>query len=101
MARMHTFHLHACLKAYLRLYSPTPGFSAKTGLPGKRVKLDKPALRELLFWVNLPLADCQCSLLTPAGFSYLYTDASSRLWGATLLRQGHQTNVTGFFPASV
>lgn len=86
------------MNKYQKLYSSCAGFDAKTGLRGKRVKLTKPSLRELLYWVNLALDSCVCQLILPSGMSFLYTDASTRLWGAVLVRNGVTLERSGFFP---
>ena len=60
----------------MRRYSNLPSFSAKHGSPNFRVKLNKKAFKELLFWANLPLADCCSKLSRPNNVCYLFTDAS-------------------------
>lgn len=64
----------------------------------KRIKLNKPALKELLYWVNLSLVDCTVCLRLPTGIAHLYTDASSRLWGAVFKSTKGDVAISGFFP---
>lgn len=83
------------------MYSTAPRFSHKHGCPGKRVKLSKPAFKELLFWANLTLASCTEPLCSPRLFSFLYTDASERGWGAVLQQPGESLTIHGLFPPTL
>lgn len=97
-ARLYTFHLYAELAEYQRRYSTCSGYSHKCGLAHLRVKLRKPALKELLFWGDLQRDECRTTLFTPVGIAHLYTDASQRMWGAVLLQNGKRIEVSGLFP---
>lgn len=100
-ACLNCFHLFACPNKYQKCYSTSPGFDAKRGLTGQRPKLTKPALRELLYWVQLDFSTCYLIMCLPKGISFLYTDASSRLWGAVLVQNGINTAVSGFSPPDI
>ena len=53
LARLCTHTLFSCCTQYERRYKSV--FHPKWGAPGKRVKLNKAAFKELLFWANVPL----------------------------------------------
>ena len=52
-ARLYVRALYNALAEYERRYRACPGFSPKFGLRGARVKLPKPAEKELCFWSAL------------------------------------------------
>ena len=82
LARLKCHHLFQCLHEYERRYKSLAGFSHKFGVPFKRVKLSSSALRELGFWIDLSLAECYVSCIRPTKVCVLFTDASTRAWGA-------------------
>lgn len=96
-ARLQLRAVYALLAKYEREFSAVSGYSRKRGLPSKRVKLDKPGSKELLFWAGLTAEDASTTLVAPQRVQTLWTDASLERWGAVL----GDSHVTGDFPEAL
>ena len=77
--------IYDALASYQRQFRSAGGFSLRTGLRNKRVKLNKPTLKELRFWATLSDDFASSQLTAPACVTRLYTDASTDRWGAVLV----------------
>ena len=100
LARVLAKPLYDCLAMYRQQFAACAKFSPSAGMPGKRVKLNKPAQKALSAICTLREEDCVASVLPPHGNMRiaLTTDASSHGWAAMACVNGSTRDVAGAFP---
>ena len=103
LARVLTKPLYDCLASYRHQFAVCDKFSPPAGLPGKWVKLNRPAQKALSAICNLREEDCIASVLPPRGNVRvaLTTDASSYGWAAVAYVNGSTCDIAGPFPPEV
>ena len=103
LARVLAKLLYDCLASYRHQFAACYKFSPSAGLPGKRVKLNRPAQKALSAICNLCKEDCIASVLPPRGNVRvaLTTDASSYGWAAVAYVNGSTCDIAGAFPPEV